>query len=199
MINKTFKFLSLILSMQVTRQTMIGEVVQKYPSSVEIMLKMGLHCFGCNVSLWESLESGCKGHNMPDEKIESIVTELNKFVATQKPIEVPKDFKLEITDKAVNKIRYFIAKNQKLGSGLRVAVIPGGCAGLTYQLDLDQTKEEDIIISKSGVSVLIDKATAAHINGSNLDYVESLQLNSSGFVVNNPNVQKACHCGASFR
>ena len=196
---KTFKFLRPILCMQVTRQTMIGEVVQKYPKSVEVMLKMGLHCFGCNVSLWESLESGCKGHNMPEEKIDNIIEELNKFVVTQKPIEVPADFKVEITDKAVNKIRYFIAKNQKLGYGLRIAIIPGGCAGLTYQLDLDQMKEEDIVVSRGGVSVLIDKATASHINGSNLDYAESLQLNASGFVVNNPNVQKTCHCGASFR
>ncbi len=55
----------------------IGEIIQIFPDSVEIMMSHGLHCVGCHVASWESLEEGCRGHGMDDEKIDNLVKEIN--------------------------------------------------------------------------------------------------------------------------
>lgn len=67
----------------VTRDTTIGEVVQRWPKSAFIMFEYGLHCVGCHVSAFETIEEGCKGHGMPEEVIDELVEELNKFIAEE--------------------------------------------------------------------------------------------------------------------
>lgn len=61
----------------ISKSMTIGEVVQKYPDSVAIMMARGLHCVGCHVASWETLEEGCRGHGMDDDTIESLIKELN--------------------------------------------------------------------------------------------------------------------------
>ncbi|WP_157151069.1 DUF1858 domain-containing protein [Brachyspira sp. SAP_772] len=56
----------------------IGEIIQIFPDSVEIMMSYGLHCVGCHVANWESLEEGCRGHGMDDAKIDNLVKEINE-------------------------------------------------------------------------------------------------------------------------
>ena len=58
----------------------IVDIIQKYPHSIEIMFKNGLHCIGCHVSAQESLEEGCKAHGMDNKQIKSIVDEINKKI-----------------------------------------------------------------------------------------------------------------------
>lgn len=58
----------------------IGDIIQKYPHSIEVMFKNGLHCVGCHISAQESLEDGCKAHGMDDKKIKVIVDEINKKI-----------------------------------------------------------------------------------------------------------------------
>lgn len=61
----------------VTKDMTIGDVVQKYPEAVPIMTSYGLHCIGCRVATWESVEEGCKVHGIEDAKIEKMIGEIN--------------------------------------------------------------------------------------------------------------------------
>ncbi|PCG20358.1 DUF1858 domain-containing protein [Brachyspira sp. G79] len=62
----------------------IGEIIQIFPDSVEIMMNYGLHCVGCHVASWETLEEGCRGHGMNDSIIEALVKEINtKYEASK--------------------------------------------------------------------------------------------------------------------
>jgi iron-sulfur cluster assembly protein len=79
---------------------------------------------------------------------------------------------------------------------LRVAVQPGGCAGLRYALYFDDRRlDDDIVETFHGVEVRMDKMSAPYLRGAEIDYVDSLQ--QSGFAINNPNAKGSCACGDS--
>ena len=79
---------------------------------------------------------------------------------------------------------------------LRVAVQPGGCAGLRYALYFDDRKMEgDDVSSGSGVEIRVDKMSVPYLRGAEIDYVDGLQ--QSGFTINNPNAKGSCACGDS--
>jgi len=65
---------------KITKDMMIGEVVQKYPESAKIMMSSGLHCIGCHVAGSETIEQGAQAHGMKDDDIDSMVEEMNKEV-----------------------------------------------------------------------------------------------------------------------
>jgi len=64
----------------VTKDMLIGDIAAKYPKAVPIMFKFGMHCIGCGMTAYESLEQGCLAHGMSKEKIDKIVEEINKAV-----------------------------------------------------------------------------------------------------------------------
>ena len=64
----------------ITKKMLIGEVAGKYPAAVEIMFRHGMHCIGCGMTAYESLEQGCQGHGMSDEEIDKMVEEMNKLI-----------------------------------------------------------------------------------------------------------------------
>jgi len=79
---------------------------------------------------------------------------------------------------------------------LRVAVQPGGCAGLRYALYFDDRKlDDDIVESVSGVEIRMDKMSAPYLRGAEIDYLDTLE--QSGFTINNPNAKGSCACGDS--
>jgi len=79
---------------------------------------------------------------------------------------------------------------------LRVAVQPGGCAGLRYALYFDDRRLDDDIVERlDGVEVRMDKMSAPYLRGAEIDYVDGLQ--QSGFTINNPNAKGSCACGDS--
>ena len=79
---------------------------------------------------------------------------------------------------------------------LRVAVQPGGCAGLRYALYFDDRKlDDDVVDRMHGVEVRVDKMSAPYLRGAEIDYVDTLQ--QSGFAINNPNAKGSCACGDS--
>lgn len=63
---------------KITKTMTLGEVIEKYPKSVDIFMKYGLHCIGCSVATWETLEQGAVAHGMDNKKIDSLLEELNK-------------------------------------------------------------------------------------------------------------------------
>jgi iron-sulfur cluster assembly protein len=104
-----------------------------------------------------------------------------------------------LTDKGAEKVREFL-DSQGLdfaSAGLRVGVRGGGCSGFQYQLAFDEQRDGDVIFEHSGLRLLVDNQSLPYVDGSTIDYVDSLQ--GAGFQVNNPNVVAACGCGSSFR
>jgi iron-sulfur cluster assembly protein len=100
-----------------------------------------------------------------------------------------------LTTVAAEKVRGFLEGQQT--AGLRVGVRGGGCSGFQYALALDEPKAEDQIFDVDGIKIIVDEASLHYVDGSEVDYTESLM--GSGFQVNNPNVVASCGCGSSFR
>jgi len=104
---------------------------------------------------------------------------------------------ITVTEKAAEKIKQFISEDEKKCEYLRMYVQGGGCSGLSYGMGLeDKPEEDDIVLEKHGVKLIIDSYSIDHLQGANVDYIESLM--GSGFKINNPNVTKSCSCGSSF-
>jgi iron-sulfur cluster assembly accessory protein len=106
---------------------------------------------------------------------------------------------VNLTDKGAEKVREFL-ESQGLAdetAGLRVGVRGGGCSGFQYQLAFDETRDGDVVFEDHGLRLLVDNQSLPYVDGSIVDYVDSLQ--GAGFQVNNPNVVAACGCGSSFR
>ena len=80
---------------------------------------------------------------------------------------------------------------------LRVAVQPGGCSGLIYQLYFDERLlDGDAVVDFSGVEVVVDKMSVPYLDGSTIDFEDTIQ--KQGFTIDNPNAQGSCACGDSF-
>ena len=106
---------------------------------------------------------------------------------------------VNLTDKGAEKVREFLTTQGLDGAtaGLRVGVRGGGCSGFQYQLAFDEQRDGDAIFEHSGLRLLVDNQSLPYVDGSTIDYIDSLQ--GAGFQVNNPNVVAACGCGSSFR
>lgn len=103
-----------------------------------------------------------------------------------------------LTEIATEKVRGFLAHHEAEGEvGLRVGVRGGGCSGFQYALALDEQRDDDHVFDDDGIRLLVDPASLQYVDGSQVDFTESLM--GSGFEVNNPNVVAACGCGSSFR
>ena len=103
-----------------------------------------------------------------------------------------------LTPKAAEKVRELMAQPDQAGAtGLRVAVVGGGCSGLTYKLELDRDAgDKDQVIESEGIQVYLDPKSALFVDGIQIDYHESLM--GSGFQFKNPNATGTCGCGTSF-
>jgi iron-sulfur cluster assembly protein len=103
-----------------------------------------------------------------------------------------------LTDTAAEKVRNFMDGQSAEGDvGLRVGVRGGGCSGFQYALALDEKREDDHVFDYEGIRLIVDPASMRYVDGSTVDYTESLM--GAGFEVNNPNVVASCGCGSSFR
>jgi iron-sulfur cluster assembly protein len=103
------------------------------------------------------------------------------------------------SEKGAVKVREFLAAQgaDVATAGLRVGVRGGGCSGFQYQLAFDDEHAGDAIFEDRGLRILVDAQSLPYVDGSEIDYVDSMQ--GAGFQVNNPNVVAACGCGSSFR
>ena len=101
---------------------------------------------------------------------------------------------IELTDNAVMRILSLVGDAPE--KGLRVKVIGGGCSGLQYKMDMDAPREGDKVFERDGAKVVVDRKSFLYLNGTELDFEDSLM--SSGFTLRNPNVKRTCGCGQSF-
>ncbi len=111
--------------------------------------------------------------------------------------EAPVPLTINIDKDAAEFVRVFAQQSGKPDSNLRVGVKGGGCAGMTYILDLvDAPEEDDKVVEEHGLQLYVDRKSYIFLAGTTLEY--SGGLNGKGFVFNNPNAKTTCGCGTSF-
>lgn len=104
---------------------------------------------------------------------------------------------LLFTDSAANKVKELILEEGNPELKLRVFVTGGGCSGFQYGFTFDETaNEDDTVMEKNGVTLLIDSMSFQYLVGAEIDYSEGLQ--GAQFVIKNPNAVSTCGCGSSF-
>ena len=104
---------------------------------------------------------------------------------------------LTLTEPAVKKVQAMMEMEEKTGYGLRIGVVTGGCAGLSYDLRFQKTPyENDIVLQENGLQIFVNPESAVFLKGIKIDYVDTLK--ESGFKYTNPNAQSSCGCGTSF-
>jgi len=106
---------------------------------------------------------------------------------------------LHVTDSAVVEIKKFMESEEGLTetAGLRVRVVPGGCSGFQYSLNIEEdSRQGDFILDEKGVKLFVDMFSAQYLNGVQIDYVTGVM--GSGFTFTNPNATGSCGCGTSF-
>ena len=108
-------------------------------------------------------------------------------------------FQLTLTDTAAAEVRKFIAAEDVPAetAGLRISVMPGGCSGFKYSLNVEEKAlEDDVVLDLNAVRVFVDGFSLQYLSGVTVDYVSSMQ--GSGFTFTNPNATGGCGCGSSF-
>jgi iron-sulfur cluster assembly accessory protein len=106
---------------------------------------------------------------------------------------------LNVTENAATEIKKFISGEEGLpeSAGLRVRVVPGGCSGFQYSLNIEEeSRQGDFVLNEKGVRLFVDMFSAQYLNGVQIDYVSGVM--GSGFTFNNPNATGSCGCGTSF-
>lgn len=104
---------------------------------------------------------------------------------------------VSITDAARDKVRKLLDQEGRDDLRLRIAVQPGGCSGLIYQLFFDErTLENDAIVDFEGVEVIVDQMSVPYLSGSSIGFEDTIE--KQGFTIDNPNAQGSCACGDSF-
>ena len=104
---------------------------------------------------------------------------------------------IRLSESAAGKVQELVAQEGQTDVVLRVAVQPGGCSGLRYQMYLDdQVGNDDVISEQYGVRVAVDRMSAPYLTEASIDFVDTLE--ASGFTIDNPAAQGTCACGHSF-
>jgi iron-sulfur cluster assembly accessory protein len=102
-----------------------------------------------------------------------------------------------LTDTAAVKVASLLSQEDRDDLRLRIAVQPGGCSGLRYQLYFDERQLDGDIVSRyGGVDVVTDKMSAPYLTGATIDFVDTIE--KQGFTIDNPNATGSCACGDSF-
>ncbi len=189
-----------------TKQTVIGEVIEKYPAVAEVLSEAGLGCMDCSANMEETIEAGLLGHGLTGADVDAFlnnvngrIAELEKAGAFAENSHSEKN-EIEITQPAIEKAKELMKKQNLNGEhALRIKAMPGGCAGFKYGMAFDKFSPDggDIILEKNGLKILLDTKSAERLGGTTIDFVEDLE--GSRFVFNNPNAKATCGCGKSFR
>jgi iron-sulfur cluster assembly accessory protein len=106
---------------------------------------------------------------------------------------------LNVTEQAAGEIKKFMSSEEGLPqtAGLRVRVVPGGCSGFQYSLNIEEeSRPNDHVFEAHGVRMFVDMFSAQYLNGVEIDYVTNVM--GSGFTFKNPNATGGCGCGTSF-
>lgn len=113
------------------------------------------------------------------------------------PVETEETHGVQLTDAAAAKAKALLEQEGRDDMHLRIAVQPGGCAGLRYQLFFDErTLDGDLFKEFGGLRLAVDRMSAPYVQNAVIDFVDSIE--KQGFTIDNPNATGSCACGDSF-
>jgi len=123
--------------------------------------------------------------------------QVDTTTATTEPGTEHRADSINVSDTAAAKVKSLLEQEGRDDLQLRIAVQPGGCSGLRYQLFFDErTLDGDVVSDFNGVSVVVDRMSVPYLNGATIDFVDSIE--KQGFTIDNPNATGSCACGDSF-
>jgi iron-sulfur cluster assembly accessory protein len=124
---------------------------------------------------------------------EALMTETTETVT-----DTPTATGVVLTDPAAEKVASLLAQEGRDDLALRVAVQPGGCSGLRYQLFFDERSLDGDAVQEfgAGVKVVVDRMSVPYLSGATIDFVDTIE--KQGFTIDNPNAGGSCACGESF-
>ena len=104
---------------------------------------------------------------------------------------------VQMTEKAIGKVKEIMSSQAPAPAGLRIAVVGGGCSGFSYSMAFENGAGlMDKVFDMEGLKVYVDATSLMYLSGAHVDYVEGLE--GAGFKFENPNVKSTCGCGSSF-
>lgn len=104
---------------------------------------------------------------------------------------------VKLSDVAAVKVKSLLEQEGRDDLALRIAVQPGGCSGLRYQLFFDERSlDGDKVYDFDGVNVVVDRMSGPYLNGATIDFIDTIE--KQGFTIDNPNASGSCACGDSF-
>ena len=163
------------MSELITKDMTIGEIVAKYPETAQIMLNYGLHCVGCHVNAFETLEQGILGHGYPEEMLNKMLDEMNTSIN-----ETTDKKTIKLDDASVLKINDLLRSEGKEGWGLRVSI--EFHETISYQLAFEERKnDDDVLFEDAGIKIFVDPQSAKFLHNLFIAYVESEE--GAGFKV----------------
>lgn len=122
---------------------------------------------------------------------------MEQQLGMRQEFEVQEEVGITLTEAAAAKLRSIMEERGVTDKALRVFVTGGGCGGMQYGMTFDEVREGDWVSEQYGVRVVVDPVSMFYIQGSRIDYVDSLM--GGGFHIENPNAVSTCGCGSSFR
>ena len=123
-------------------------------------------------------------------------TDSTSIELTSAPVDAQAS-SVTLTDAAATKVAALLAQEGRDDLRLRVAVQPGGCSGLQYQLFFDERSlDGDLQLDILGVPLVVDRMSAPYLGGATIDFTDTIE--QQGFTIDNPNASGGCACGNSF-
>ena len=183
---------------QVTKEMTIASIIEKFPYAADSLKARGIHCVGCGVSSFETLEQGVLGHGRLKEELDEILEEINST------IEEMSGAIFVITERASKVILETMAEEDDEYIGLKIKVNTTCNCSFEYHFKfVKDFDEEDHLLEQHSLKVAIDKESLPLIKGTRMDYVMSVQ--GAGLKLSNPNSPEGggggCGCsggGSSF-
>ena len=118
-------------------------------------------------------------------------------MSTETTVETPVTDGTALSGEAADKVKTLLESEGRDDLALRIAVQPGGCSGLRYQLFFDdRTLDGDVVKEFGTVNVVTDRMSAPYLGGATIDFVDTIE--KQGFTIDNPNAGGSCACGDSF-
>jgi len=142
----------------INKKDTLGQIMKDYPEVAPVLAKAGLHCVGCHVSAYESLEDGCLAHGLTEKDIVELVKKANAEI--RKFDSMPE---ISFTTKAASELEK--KKLKEKGKYIRVAPVFDG-----YDFDVTSKKESDEIVVDKKLSIIADKRTQRFLKGVIVDY-----------------------------
>lgn len=149
----------------------IGDVVDKFPETAEVMLGYGLHCVGCAVNPYETVEQGAMGHGMSKETIDQMLADINLAVTKQPEYPLNPEG-ITLSPRAIETLDVIAESENKMGYGLLVKANEVN-GGLDFELDLvEKPTADQKTLHWEGFDMFIDEKSLAAMNPSLIDYVK---------------------------